>query len=167
MQRESPDLEFDMKIKKILAPTDLSELSRAGLRYALELGKSEGAEVLVYNVVEPPQEWLDRHDEFYTVDRLIEKHKNILGRFLKLAVGDLLPQVSVRQEVGFGVSYKTIVEKAGEEKVDLIVMSTHGWSGLFHVLIGSVTERVVSRAPCPVLSIHPAEKSASAGVGAA
>jgi len=156
-----------MNIKKILAPTDLSELSRAGLRYALELGKSEGAEVLVYNVVEPPQEWLDRHDEFYTVDRLIEKHKNILGRFLKLAVGDLLPQVSVRQEVGFGVSYKTIVEKAEEEKADLIVMSTRGSTGLSHALIGSVTEKVVRTASCPVLSIHPTEESTSAGVGAA
>lgn len=123
--------------------------------------------MLVYNVVEPPQEWLDRHDEFYTVDRLIEKHKKMLGRFLKLAVGDLLPQVSVRQEVGFGVSYKTIVEKAGEEKADLIVMSTHGWSGLFHVLIGSVTEKVVRTASCPVLSIHPPDTSTTSGIAAA
>jgi nucleotide-binding universal stress UspA family protein len=156
-----------MKVKKILAPTDLSEMSQAGLRHALELAKSEGAEVLVYHVVGPTEEWLTRHDEFYTFDRLVENHKRMLAQFLKITFGDLLAQVSVRQEVALGVPYRMIVEKAGEEKVDLIVMSTHGWSGLFHVLIGSVTERVVSRAPCPVLSIHPAEKSASAGVGAA
>jgi nucleotide-binding universal stress UspA family protein len=102
-----------MKVKKILAPTDLSELSRAGLRYALELGKSEGAEVLVYNVVGPSQERLDRH------------------------------------------------------KADLIVMSTHGSTGLSHAQIGSVTEKVVRTAICPVLSIHPTEESTSAGVGAA
>jgi nucleotide-binding universal stress UspA family protein len=167
MRRESPDLEFDMKVKKILAPTDLSELSRAGLRYALELGKSEGAEVLVYNVVGPSQEWLDKHDEFYTVDRQIEKHKKMLGLFLKLTCGDLLPQVSVRHEVGFGVSYKTIVEKAEEEKADLIVMSTHGSTGLSHALIGSVTEKVVRTASCPVLSIHPPDTSTTSGIAAA
>ena len=150
-----------MKIKKILAPTDLSDLSQAGLRYALELGKSEGAEVVAYNVVGPSQEWLDRHDEFYTVDRLIEKHKKMLGRFLKITCGDLLAQVSVRQEVGFGVSSKMIVEKAAEEKADIIVMSTHGWSGLLHTLIGSVTEKVVRTASCPVLSVHPPEESRS------
>jgi nucleotide-binding universal stress UspA family protein len=67
-----------MKIRKILAPTDLSELSRAGLRYGLEVGKSEGTEVVVYNVAGPSEDWLYRHDEFYTADRLIEKHKKCL-----------------------------------------------------------------------------------------
>jgi nucleotide-binding universal stress UspA family protein len=119
-----------MKIGKIIAPTDLSELSRAGLRYALELGKSEGAEVLVYNIAGPSDRWLERHDEFYTANRLIEKHKKVLEGFLKITCADLLPKVSVRQEVGFGVSYKMIVEKAEEEKADLIVLSTHGWTGL-------------------------------------
>jgi nucleotide-binding universal stress UspA family protein len=131
------------------------------------LGKSEGAEVVVYHVVGPSQEWLDRHEEFYTVERQIEKHKQMLGQFLKLTCGDLLPQVSVRREVGFGVSYRMIVEKAAEEKADLIVMSTHGSTGFLDALIGSVTEKVVRTASCPVLSIHPAKESTSAGASAA
>jgi nucleotide-binding universal stress UspA family protein len=155
-----------MKIRKILAPTDLSELSRAGLRYGLEVGKSEGAEVVVYNVAGPSEDWLYRHDEFYTADRLIEKHKKMLDGFLKITCADLLPQVSIRQDVGFGVSYKMIVKKAKEEKADLIVMSTHGWMGLLHALIGSVTEKVVRTASCPVLSIHPAYTSRTSGIAA-
>jgi Universal stress protein family len=69
---------------------------------------------------------------------------------------------SVRHDVGFGVPYEKIVEKAAEENADLIVMSTHGWSGLFHALIGSVTEKVVRLASCPVLSIRPLEESVAA-----
>src|SRR5574342_1398702 len=140
-----------MKITRILAPTDLSELSGPGLRYALELGKSEGAEVVVYNVVGIAQEWLDKHDEFYTVDRVIENHKKLGRRFLEITCGDLLPHVAVRQEVAVGIPYKMIVAKADEENADLIVMSTHGWTGLLHTLVGSVTEKVVRTASRPVL----------------
>jgi nucleotide-binding universal stress UspA family protein len=145
-----------MKIKKILAPTDLSEPSRAGVRLALDLAKSKRAKVLIYHVIGASEEWLARHDDFYSPNQLIEKHKRMLAQFLKASFGDSLPEVSVRQDVGFGVPYEKIIEKAKEEKADLIVMSTHGWSGLFHALIGSVTERVVRRAHCPVLSVHPA-----------
>ncbi|HEY2989448.1 MAG TPA: universal stress protein [Candidatus Binatia bacterium] len=153
-----------MKIKKILAPTDLSELSRAGLRYALELGKSEGAEIIAYHVIGPSEGWLAKYDDSHVPDRIAGHHKEMLAQFLKIACADLLPQVSVRHDVGFGVPYEKIVEKAAEEKADLIVMSTHGWSGLFHVLIGSVTEKVVRLARCPVLSIRPLEESVAARV---
>jgi nucleotide-binding universal stress UspA family protein len=156
-----------MTIKKILAPTDLSELSKAGLRHALELGKSAGAEVVVYHVIGPAEEWRARHDGFYSPERTAEHRKKTLGQFLKITCADLIPQVAVRQEVGCGVPYEKIVAKADEEKADLIVMSTHGWSGLFHVLIGSVTEKVVNRASCPVLSIHTAEKSEPSRAAAA
>ena len=146
---------FMNKIKKILAPTDLSELSKVGLRPALEMAESQGAEVIVYHVVGLFEEWLARHNEFSSVAQLIEKREQMLARFLKKSFADLLSQVSVREEVEGGVPYKMIVEKAGEEAVDIIVMSTHGWSGLSHMFIGSVTEKVVARATCPVLSIRP------------
>jgi len=65
----------------------------------------------------------------------------------------------VRQEVGIGTPYKAIVDAAVAEGVDLIVMSTHGRTGLAHMLIGSVTERVLRRAPCPVLAVPPPMKA--------
>lgn len=156
-----------MKVEKILAPTDLSDLSQAGIRYAMELARSEGAEVLVYHVVEASGEWLVRHGELQTIDSLVQRHKTMLAQFVKMTRGDSLSGVSVRQEVDFGVSYEKILEKAEEEEVDIIVMSTHGWTGLLHVLIGSVTEKVVNRASCPVLSIRPVALSGISHVRAA
>jgi universal stress protein A len=61
--------------------------------------------------------------------------------------------------VGIGTPYKAIVDAAVAESVDLIAMSTHGRTGLAHMLIGSVTERVLRRAPCPVLAVPPPKKS--------
>jgi nucleotide-binding universal stress UspA family protein len=156
-----------MKVEKILAPTDLSDLSQAGIRYAMELAQSEGAEVLVYHVVEASGEWFVRRGEFQTIDSLVQRHKILLAQFVKVTCGDSVSRVSIRQEVDFGVSYEKIVGKAEEEKADIIVMSTHGWTGLLHVLIGSVTEKVVNRASCPVLSIQPAAVSGTSHVRAA
>jgi nucleotide-binding universal stress UspA family protein len=85
-----------------------------------------------------------------------------LEEFLKEHLADSSPGAKIRHEVEIGIPHKRIVEKAAEEGADLIVMSTHGRSGLFHMLIGSVTEKVVRRASCPVLSIHPVKESEGA-----
>jgi nucleotide-binding universal stress UspA family protein len=155
-----------MKIEKILAPTDLSELSVAGLRYALEAAQAEGAELIVYHVIGPSEEWLARHEEILTMQQVVDNRRRVLSQFVKVAFGTLPPDVRLRTEVDLGVPHRKIVEKANDEKVDLIILSTHGWSGLLRMLIGSVTEKVVSRASCPVLSIHPLESSAPAAPAA-
>jgi nucleotide-binding universal stress UspA family protein len=67
-----------------------------------------------------------------------------------------LPRVSIHPEVALGSPFDEIVRFARGQEVDLIVMGTHGHTGLMHVLLGSVTEKVVRRAPCPVLTVrHP------------
>lgn len=142
-----------MKIKKVLAPTDLSELSIPGLRYALKTVE-EGGELIAYHVIGPSEEWLARHEEIRSLEEIVESRRKILAAFVKIALRE--PSgVTIRTEVDLGVPYKKIVEKAALEKADLIIMSTHGWSGLLHMLVGSVTEKVVNKAACPVLSIHP------------
>jgi universal stress protein A len=141
------------KIRKILAPTDLSELSLAGVNYALEFAQSQDAELILYHVVGIADHW--PRDEFDPVRGLLEDQKRWLDRFVKEKLLDLSAQVKIRQIVEIGVPYKSIVEKAAEEGVDMIIMSTHGRSGLDHMMIGSVTEKVVRRATCPVLSIRP------------
>jgi nucleotide-binding universal stress UspA family protein len=143
------------KLRKILAPTDLSELSLAGVNYALELAHSQDAEVILYHVIGITENWVSGRDEFDPVRGLIEDHKSLLDRFVKEKLSDLSGKVKVRQLVEIGVPYKSIVEKAEEEGVDMIIMSTHGRSGFDHMLIGGVTEKVVRRANCPVLSIRP------------
>jgi universal stress protein A len=143
------------KIRRILAPTDLSELSSVGVRYALEFAQSQEAEVILYHVVGIADNWLSGRDEFDPVRGLIEDQECLLDKFVKENLSDLTAKVKLHQVVELGVPYKRIVEKAEEESVDMIIMTTHGRSGFDHMLIGGVTEKVVRRATCPVLSIRP------------
>lgn len=148
------------KIKKILAPTDISDLSRAGVRRALEMAKAEGAEVIVYHAVRHPILFHDDYPpgpDFPLIDDIIDERKKLLEDYMKGHFADLTPGLKVTTVVEMGIPYRAIVDKALKEKVDLIVMSTHGRTGLIHMLIGSVTERVVREAICPVLSIRPVE----------
>ena len=154
-------------VKKILAPTDLSDLSREGIRYALETAAAGGAEVIVYNVIgyyeaTPYYEIEDGYvpDQLPTVEELAAEHRKHLARFLQDHFADLLSKVKVRQEIAIGTPYHQIVEKAAAEKVDMIVMSTHGRTGLVHALIGSVAEKVVRLAGCPVLTVRPKKTAA-------
>lgn len=152
------------EVRKILAPTDLSELSKTGVRYALNLGKAFGAEVTVYHVVNLGElkEYGEEIKKSGTAGStppppgyLLDKYKLALTRFLNDHFPDVIPSVRIRQKVELGKAERNIVEEASKEGTDLIVISTHGRTGLSHMLIGSVTEKVVRNAPCPVLSIRP------------
>lgn len=141
------------RVKRILAPTDCSDLSRAGLRYALEMARDVNAEVIVQYVIPVGEDWFSEHEEFSPVRNLIPEQKRLLDKFLQDNFPQIINLVEIRQKVEIGVPQANIVDMAAREEVDIIVMSTHGRTGLGHVLLGSVTERVVGRAPCPVLVI--------------
>lgn len=155
------------KIKKILAPVDLSRLSEEGVRCALQIAKWQGAEVIVYNVItveETPfpqgdEEWVAGQTEHPRVKKTMDERKKLVARFVQENFAAFVAEIKIRQEVEIGTPYRKIVEKAAQEEVDMIVMSTHGRAGLMHMLIGSVTEKVVRRASCPVLSVPTPEKS--------
>ena len=144
-----------MKLKKVIAPTDLSKLSRAAVRYAMELALAQGAEVVIYNVISEDGEWFGKDDELNPVKALVPKQKQRLAKFVKESCAEFLGKINVRELVEIGVPYREIVRKAEDEKADMIVMSTHGRTGLEQVMMGSVTAKVVARATCPVLSIRP------------
>lgn len=161
--------------KKILAPTDLSDLSQAGVRMALEMAGDRGAEVVVYNVlgyeettvVSGLEDWVPVDPaQIPRVEEIVEERKVQLRKYLEGNFAALLSEAKVRCEVGVGVAYQRIVEKAAAEGVDFIVMSTHGRTGFLHVLIGSVTEKVVRMAACPVLSVRPAKEAMGAKAAA-
>lgn len=146
------------RVKKILAPTDLSELSEGGVRYAMKMAKSQGAEVIVYHVVgsvRVPYPEKELNTLYRRSLSSCSVFKERMDNFLRGGFPDLISKVKVRQEVEIGVAHERIVEKAAKEGVDMIVLSTHGRTGLLHMLMGSVAEQVVRRAPCPVLSIRP------------
>src|SRR5918999_5298115 len=149
------------KIKKILAPADMSSLCILGIRFALELAQWQQSEVVIYNVLtveETPfpqgtEEWVSQQTELPKLKKSLEGRRKLLDHFISEKFPDLIANAKVRQEVEIGTPYKRIVEKAEAEGTDMIVMSTHGRTGLAHMLIGSVTERVLRRAPCPVLAV--------------
>jgi len=140
------------RVEKILAPTDLSELSRVGLEYSLELARGWSAEVTVYHVANAAE--LASY-KAGSLEDLLAKHRQNLSRFLNENFADLLPLVEVHEKVEIGSPATNIIEEAERQGSDLIVMSTHGRTGLAHVLMGSVTEQVVRNAACPVFSVHP------------
>jgi len=158
------------RIKKILAPTDLSELSEGSVRYALKMAKSQGAEVIVFHVVDSVRVPYPEKELNTLYRRSLSNcstFKEELDKHLRKVFPYLISKVKVRQEVDIGVAHERIVEKAVEEGVDMIVMSTHGRTGLLHMLVGSVTEQVVRHATCPVLTVNPPkeEKQAQAAAG--
>jgi nucleotide-binding universal stress UspA family protein len=150
-----------MNIQRILAPTDFSELSNQGLTSALELAEAFDAKLLLLHVVEPPPypvEGIVPSQLGPTLlDDLERQASSDLARTLYEAQGS---KVGVARRVVVGIPYRKIVEVAEEEKSDLIVMTTHGRTGLSHLVVGSVTEKVVRTAPCPVLTIRPTSATA-------
>jgi len=141
-----------IELKRILLPTDLSECSERARSYACELAKRFAAELHVLHVVPPisvpgyvgpvPDEWLHPEDGA----------RQALEAWDDPAFEEL---GSVQRFVVTGTPFVEIVRHARESDVDLIVIGTHGRSGLTHALLGSVTEKVVRKAPCPVLTVRP------------
>jgi len=144
------------KITKILAPTDFSELSQAGVRSALELAKVVKAEVTVYHVVNLGELKLTgggSEERLPPFPHPVRTYREAMSRFMKTHFADLTADVKVHEKVEMGIAEKNIVNLAEEQGMDLIVISTHGRTGVSHMLLGSVTEKVVRLARCPVLSI--------------
>ena len=92
-----------------------------------------------------------------------EESLRLLGKFVADNFADCIDLVEVRYAVEFGTPHKNIVEKAADEAVDMIVMSTHGRTGVNHFILGSIAEKVVARATCPVLVVpHDGRRAAPA-----
>lgn len=143
-------------IKKILVPTDLSEFSVAAVGYAASLAEKYEAKIYMLYVVEgEPSHGLplvDGHSD--GLPALGEQEgKAELHRFVNRKVKEIKDVIEV---VGAGKAQTEILRYAKEEGIDLIVMATHGRTGLAHVLMGSVAERVVRTSVVPVMTIKPA-----------
>jgi universal stress protein A len=143
-------------LRRILVPIDFSAPSRAALTYAAGLADKFGAELILLNVV---QDLTVFFPDAVTVTpvplppsaQMTEAVREGLTRFLQ---GSKLGERKVREEIREGTPAAEVVAFAQEADVDLIVMGTHGRGGLSHMLLGSVTEKVVRTAPCPVLTVR-------------
>lgn len=136
-----------MNAKKILFPTDFSTCSDAGLSHATALAKESGAKLIVLHVEEPPPAY-GAGEMYYGVP---DPDNPTLRRML----ADVKPtdsSVPYEHRLVIGDPASEIVAVADEEKVDLIVLGTHGRTGLKRLLMGSVAEAVVRKATCPVIT---------------
>jgi len=144
-----------MPIKRILVPTDLSDLSLSSIEYASSLALFFKAEMYVMHVMDNEPllaiGMIDANAE--EIIRAIEqKSKNEMSRFFskKITRGRSISCIVRR-----GNPYEEIVKFSNEEQIDLIVISTHGRSGLAKILLGSVAEKVVRYSSVPVLTVKP------------
>jgi len=143
-------------IARIVVPVDFSTHADRAIEYAITLGKHFGACVELLHVVEDPFGAGGWGSEVYVSDldhlreRALEDAKVCLEtRRSSISAGSLPLVATVRM----GHVPQTIVDYAKTVQADLIVMGTHGRTGLAHFIIGSVAERVVRLAPCPVLTV--------------
>jgi nucleotide-binding universal stress UspA family protein len=148
-----------MQIRKILAPTDFSEYGAIGVEYAVDLAKHFQADLVLIHVVgEEVFTVMGEGATALPIDQMVEDRRSEMGEFVSRVVRPRLgSQGVVKQIVVLGSPFAKIIATAESEAADLIVMSTHGRTGLSHLLIGSVTEKVIRKAACPVLSVRPAE----------
>jgi universal stress protein A len=146
------------KLERILVPIDFSDCSQKALQYALPLAREHGAAIALVYVVPPPEGVSAYAAAAMDFDELEASLKTAAEKELqKLARHKMLSQVATTSVVRVGSPAREIVEAARKLPADLIVISTHGRTGLNHVLLGSVAEHVVQRAPCPVLVVRERE----------
>ena len=147
-----------IKLGKVLVPTDFSKHSEHAMLYGCELARQFGAELHVLHVlydvmaIAPNPEIILPPDPAF-VAGLERGAAELLD---KQPPAELRGSLSIQRAVRTGPPFLEIVRYAQEKKIDLIVLGTHGRSGLAHMLMGSVAEKVVRKAPCPVLTVrHP------------
>lgn len=146
-----------MKLSKILFPTDFSHTGDAALEWATALARQTGARLIIVHVEEPPVAYGGGEMYYGMPEPALEEIKRMLK-----AVVPPDPSVPYEHRLLTGDPASAIVQLAMEEQVDLIVMGTHGRTGLSRLLMGSVAESVVRRAPCPVITYRHQPKSAAA-----
>ncbi len=146
-------------VKKILAPIDFSEHSMNAMRSAMELAKDVGAEVHLVHVIAPHHHFIplplatnvEQSRELAREAAMLEQAEEELAHLKKDEFGDS-KKVSTFAVIGHPV--QKLVDYAKEQSIDLIVMATHGRSGIEHAVLGGTTEKIVRNSPCSVLVIR-------------
>lgn len=144
-----------VQMEKILVPVDFSDYSKHALRYAVNFAQQFNAELILISVIEPmiyPADFSMGQVAIPATDhnlseRVEEELKNLDEK-------EIAGKVKSRRIIKSGKPFYEINETAREEDVDLIIIATHGHTGVEHLLFGSTAEKVVRKAPCPVLSLR-------------
>ncbi|QOJ14449.1 MAG: universal stress protein [Planctomycetia bacterium] len=147
---------MNLKPRSVLWPTDFSAFSMHGGRYAKAFCDDFGATLHILHVVPPPLNpdvalLVPSEAPISMSDpAMLDDCRASLDRLIKDHFGG---SSAIRREALFGNPWSAVCEYARQQQIDLIVVSTHGRTGIAHVLIGSTAERIVQHAPCPVLTV--------------
>lgn len=147
-------MELSKIINNILVPIDFSDYSKNALKYAAQFAKEFNAKLYLIYVVEPiiyptdfsmgqiaiPSADIDLHSR---AEEELKKLSNTIDSSLKTEI-----------MIKTGKPFFEIIETAKEKDIDLIIIATHGHTGVEHLLFGSTAEKVVRKAPCPVLTLR-------------
>lgn len=144
-----------LSIRRVLVPLDFSEHALKALRHARGFARQYRARLLLLHVVEPMACPSDLGYTPVITDEMVEEIRREAGARLDEAVAAEQGRgIECEGLLRFGRPYLEITEAADEAGADLIVLTTHGYTGLKHVVLGSTAERVVRHAPCPVLVVR-------------
>jgi nucleotide-binding universal stress UspA family protein len=148
-----------IKLRKILYPTDFSESSLEALKYAVSFARDYKARLVLMHVVNEQifSEGLSL-PRLEAPEALGQEMAAEAGRQMRMLIptGELAG-LDVEHVILRGMPFLEIIRYAKANAVDLIVIGTHGRSGMEHIIFGSTAEKVVRKAPCPVLSVRPAQ----------
>ena len=137
-----------MNIKRILCPCDFSDFCDATNEYASTMAKANNAKIVYIHVAQPEIPYAS-----YAYVNVEREEKEALEQLHELK--PTIDGIEAEYVVKFGIPSQQIVEYANENDIDLIVIGTHGRTGIMRVLMGSVAEAVVRKAECPVMAIKP------------
>jgi nucleotide-binding universal stress UspA family protein len=140
---------------KIVYPVDFSDYAKEILEYAVAMAKKFDAELHLIHVI-PNLNYFTPYESFLTPENLVAIERNIekdVAEDFDKLTKDL--DIPVKTVVKTGVTFLEIIDYVKEAGIELVVMGTHGRTGIEHMLIGGVAEKVVRKSPCPVLTIRP------------
>jgi universal stress protein A len=146
-----------LALKNILVPIDFSQPSLQAARYATRFAGQFGARIHLLYVLEKPSYLTGVNGVALSIPEK-DLVKRAESKLFSLAADEIEELVPVNTVVRIGKPFDQIVKVASAERIDLIIIATHGYTGLKHVLMGSTAEKVVRHAPCPVLVVRETEK---------
>lgn len=142
-----------ISLNKILCPIDHSDCSKEALKYAVSLAIKDEAKLLLLHVIDIRS----FNEGLETMSTQIPDEETLEQLRVKLL--DCIPE-GIRDDMGVealviqGIPFAEIISTAKENNVDMIVIGSHGRTGISHMMLGSVSEKVVRKAPCPVLTVR-------------
>jgi nucleotide-binding universal stress UspA family protein len=146
---------MDPQISRVLVPIDFSDYSKSALKYAVNFSRCFGAKVYLVYVVEPvvyPADFSMGQVALPEIDMdLNARAKEELENLAKRELGE---NEEISTIIKTGKPFIEIIETASEIDADLIIIAAHGHTGVEHILFGSTAEKVVRKAPCPVLTLR-------------